>query len=439
MLDEVRAAARVESPRGCLAALDRSALPQQLDCLHRLRVRGDEGAAALPELERRLVRSDETTDHQVIAGMLDVIRAQKQNGATVAETVSGLLSYRSALYQQRDKAIVARLRAYLFATLADIGVPAAAEPALLDVLAHVDERMSPVEVGAAARAAAALGARGHRFAPYLASVLSTRISEEEFTLAHFEPRFLPADATTIQLEAIRALGEIAAHDDLSTLEALQGFAALPAASGADPRAIRAAQLAAGRVAGRAASAPGAEASADPWITADHRAAPLELDVPVTDQDGIPRRLEGLLDRPAFVVFFYTRCQNDAKCSMTMSNLAFLQRHLAREGLADRVRLLAITYEPQFDTPQRLHGFATDRGLLPGEDALVLQVDPARQQQVIDQLLVPVSYNAAWVSAHGVESSLLDARGRLVRKYSVVLWDNDALVADLKRVLAEQRP
>jgi protein SCO1/2 len=174
---------------------------------------------------------------------------------------------------------------------------------------------------------------------------------------------------------------------------------------------------------------------DPWIAVDARATP-EVDVAVTDQDGKSRRLDDLLDRPVLVAFFYTRCQNDSKCSMTLLHLANLQRQLASQHLSDKVRLLAISYEPQHDTPERLTRFATDRGFSPGEDALLLRVDPERQQQVVDELLVPVSYNTAWVSAHGIECSLLDARGRLVRKYSTVLWDNDKVVTDLKRLLTE---
>ena len=51
--------------------------------------------------------------------------------------------------------------------LGEIGFPASALTALLEALANVDERMTALEVGAAARAVRSLGARGHEFAPYL--------------------------------------------------------------------------------------------------------------------------------------------------------------------------------------------------------------------------------------------------------------------------------
>src|SRR5438132_57856 len=105
-----------------------------------------------------LVRSDGSTDAARVAAAVDAVRARR--AANAAETLVSLLPHRCALFTGRDKDLVIRLRAYIVATLSDIGVPASARPALLDILAHVDERNSPLEVGAAARAVATLGERG---------------------------------------------------------------------------------------------------------------------------------------------------------------------------------------------------------------------------------------------------------------------------------------
>ena len=102
-----------------------------------------------------------------------------------------------------------------------------------------------------------------------------------------------------------------------------------------------------------------------------------------------------------------------------------------------MRLVAITYEPQFDTPERLHRFATDRGLRLGEQVLAVALDAARHAELVDELLVPVNYNAGWVNSHGIEAVLLDKRGRPVRRYSTLLWDNDRVTGDLSRALNER--
>jgi protein SCO1/2 len=175
----------------------------------------------------------------------------------------------------------------------------------------------------------------------------------------------------------------------------------------------------------------------PWIDAARRTPLHALDVSFKDHDGRDGVLRDLIDRPVLITFFYTRCQNSRKCSMAVSRLAMLQRQLAEAGLAGSVRLLAITYEPQFDTPARMNRFATDRGFALGENALALELDTRRNQRVVEELQAPANYNAGWINTHGIELSLLDGRGRVVRKYQTLLWNNDQVVEDLRRVLAER--
>jgi protein SCO1 len=173
----------------------------------------------------------------------------------------------------------------------------------------------------------------------------------------------------------------------------------------------------------------------PWVPTAERSRLQGLDIAFKDQDGRSGTLGNLIDRPVLVTFFYSRCLNSRKCSMAVNRMGALQRRLAEDGMDGKVRLLAITYEPQFDTPERINRYATDRGLRLGENALALQLDTARHQQLVDELQAPVNYNAGWVNAHGVELSLLDAKGRLVRKYHTVLWDNDQVAKDVREVLA----
>ena len=174
-----------------------------------------------------------------------------------------------------------------------------------------------------------------------------------------------------------------------------------------------------------------------WTPPSERAPLKNVDIALRDHDGRARTLAALLDRPVLLTFFYTRCQNAAKCSMTVSQLAVLQRQLTRARVHDKVRLIAITFEPQFDSPERITRFATARGLQLGESALAVQLDADRHPQLVKELEIPVSYNAGWVGTHGVEASLLDAGGRVVRKYTTLLWDNDQVLRDLERVLGER--
>lgn len=186
-----------------------------------------------------------------------------------------------------------------------------------------------------------------------------------------------------------------------------------------------------------AGAAHAAALYTPWAAPAERPQLRTLEITFKDHDGRESLLRDVIDRPVIITFFYTRCQNAKKCSMAVNRLGALQRKLASTGFADRVRLLAITYEPQFDTPERIRRFASDRGVRLGETALALQLDPDRHQQLVDELQAPANYNAGWINTHGVELSLLDPKGRVVRKYHTVLWDNEQVVRDLKRLLEEE--
>lgn len=201
---------------------------------------------ARPDLStatRTLQTSDGGTDHEEVAAALDSLRALGANAAPAAETVSGLLAHQSKLYADRDKALVARLRAYAVVTLSDIGYPTTAFPILFDTLAHPDERGAPVEVGAAARAAGTLGFRGRPFVPYLVEILTLeRFGIEEFSLARYDPLFPAVEATTVQLEAIRSLSLIAPAADASVTSALENLT-----SDADPRVRSAARQAVTRI------------------------------------------------------------------------------------------------------------------------------------------------------------------------------------------------
>jgi len=198
--------------------------------------------ARLGELSALLSRSDGATDDTLIAGALDELRALGHRAAPVAETLGRLLRHQSTLYQDRDKSLVVRLRGYILVTLSEIGFPASAEPALWDVLAHIDERMVAMELGAAARAAGSLGPRGCALAPHLIAALSARLSEEEFSLERYAPRFPPREATTVQLEAVRSLARVCRDQDPEVIAALRRLVDEPEGA-LDPRVVREARQA----------------------------------------------------------------------------------------------------------------------------------------------------------------------------------------------------
>jgi protein SCO1/2 len=86
------------------------------------------------------------------------------------------------------------------------------------------------------------------------------------------------------------------------------------------------------------------------------------DVQLVRDDGKPVNLAGELDdgRPVVVSFIFTSCTT--VCPMVSATLAQLQRKLG--PARDRVHLVSISIDPEFDTPARLRAYAQKLGAGP---------------------------------------------------------------------------
>jgi protein SCO1/2 len=90
------------------------------------------------------------------------------------------------------------------------------------------------------------------------------------------------------------------------------------------------------------------------------------EVTLTNQDGRPVRLPGQTGAARVVTFIYTRCPIPDYCPLMSENFAALHRSTATDpSLRDRVRLLSVTLDPAFDTPEVLRRYGSRYA---GEDA-----------------------------------------------------------------------
>lgn len=185
------------------------------------------------------------------------------------------------------------------------------------------------------------------------------------------------------------------------------------------------------------SSPDAISLMTAWLGDGEREPVAELDIAYTNQNGERGVLRELVDRPVLITFFYTRCQNNYKCSAALTRLTALQARLERLGLGDKIRLLAITYEPAFDDAARLKRFGVNRGLQFTGNAQALRLDEAKHEAFVKAMKAPVSFNGGAVNTHGVALHVLDAKGRLARQYHTLLWDNVQVLEDVKRLLADE--
>ncbi len=150
---------------------------------------------------------------------------------------------------------------------------------------------------------------------------------------------------------------------------------------------------------------------------------------VEDQDGVRLDLTDYLKRAATVVaFFYTRCANPYKCSLTITKLADLQQRLAELGIVDG-QLAAISYDPGYDRPSRLAAYGRARGLHFDDRTRMF-----RAVQGHDRMRawfgLRVGYNGTIVNQHGIELFLVEPSLRIRRTWARIPWEVEDVAAAL---------
>jgi cytochrome oxidase Cu insertion factor (SCO1/SenC/PrrC family) len=150
--------------------------------------------------------------------------------------------------------------------------------------------------------------------------------------------------------------------------------------------------------------------------------PVPEEIEVEDQDGTRLILTEFLRRaPTVLAFFYTRCGNPRKCSLTITSLAVLGRELAARNQLGPVQIAAITYDPGHDLPARLRRYGRDRGL-PFGPAVRMFRTVAGPELLRNHLALRVGYTSSVVNRHGIELFLLDDTGRVTRTWARHRWE-----------------
>jgi protein SCO1/2 len=140
--------------------------------------------------------------------------------------------------------------------------------------------------------------------------------------------------------------------------------------------------------------------------------------------------------PSIVVFFYTRCDNPLKCSLTVTKLATVQKLLDARGLADQIHTAAITYDPAFDLPHRLRGYGQNRGVrLNARHRMLRTVDGLDALRGHFQL--GVNFIESLVNRHRIEAYVLDPEGRIGALFERIHWDEQQVVDRAIEMLNEK--
>jgi len=148
--------------------------------------------------------------------------------------------------------------------------------------------------------------------------------------------------------------------------------------------------------------------------------------------------ERLRGQPSIVAFFYTRCDNPAKCPLTMYKFGCLQRLLEESGLGEAIGTAAITYDPEYDRPERLLQFAQSWGAKPSPRHRVLRT-VGDFSTLRDYFELGVNFGASGiVNRHQLEAFVLDQHSRIAHVVTRRRWDEAELVRLAAALAGAQR-
>lgn len=369
--------------------------------------------------------------------VLDRIR----NGELSRDLLIELLSERHAIYEERPSYQMNRIKGYALASFAEVGLPDSAVNFLLDELQN---GRNAYVVAAAAR-----GLRGTKRpkAQYInfliQAIANLRFHDDSLDLTQFKPKWPLKNPSSGRFEI------------LSTLKWFRGYAqaALPELNvflkntfdfnqdirqeiqltinviEADTRKL---DLSCCDVEEKKNTR-----TAWPWKKAPsiHSIGNLE----VQDESGIATLLKNIVDNKITVVaYFYTRCMNPNKCTLTINKMGWLQKELFKKGLQDKVNIIAFTYDPAYDTPARMHAFGENRGMIFGPNAHLLRTNPKDFTILSEFFQLGVSYVASTVNQHRLELYLLDKNGNIRTTYARLQWEIENVIEELE-TLVNQSP
>ncbi|MDH4063527.1 MAG: SCO family protein [Acidobacteriota bacterium] len=153
-------------------------------------------------------------------------------------------------------------------------------------------------------------------------------------------------------------------------------------------------------------------------------------------DGSAVSLAAPRGRVTAVTFIYTRCPLPDFCPLMDRRFAELQHRAARDaGLAGRVRLVSVSFDPATDTPARLAEHATALGADPAIWQFATLADPAAIDRFAATFGINVIREADGTITHNLRTVVIDRTGRVAAVHDGNLWTADELLADLRSAAA----
>ena len=172
---------------------------------------------------------------------------------------------------------------------------------------------------------------------------------------------------------------------------------------------------------------------------DRKSPPVLLslsDFSLTERSGRVLSLGDLRGKVCVFDFIFTRCMGP--CPAMTKQMDELRKTFQRWPQGDQIRLVSVTVDPEYDTPEVLRRYATSTlAQADSEDWLFLTGEKMRIYALINAFKLPVGELSVNDFFHSTKFVLVDQRGRIRGFYDgLEAHEREALIRDAQVVLAE---
>ena len=159
---------------------------------------------------------------------------------------------------------------------------------------------------------------------------------------------------------------------------------------------------------------------------------------LTDHDDRPIAITDFKGAAVAVAFIYTRCPLAEFCPLIDRRFAEVQRLAAADPvLAGKIRLLSISFDPQFDRAATLRAHAAKLGADPKVWRFAT-ADEATVDRLAAQFGVNVMREKDGTITHNLRTAVVDPAGYVSAIIDNNTWTADQVLRDLKNALAAAR-
>jgi protein SCO1/2 len=358
------------------------------------------------------------------------------------DQLTALLREDHPLYDQRGTATIVRMRGWVLLSLARAGV---SDASLIFVLEELDTGTDPYLVAAAAHSLRSYPHPNPALAPFVMRALSQiRYRDEPVSFENYGEYATSSTGTTPVRELLTTLAWLGPHARgvLSEIESLRTEPAglsrkLLIDVDRTIDAIRTTDQVDVSTAESCCNLPNGFLNFFSWPFSSRQDSESVETTEFEDHQGETTTFKEFFHGyPSIVVFFYTRCDNPLKCSLTVTKLARIQQLLEDQGFADQIQTAAITYDPAYDLSDRIRNYGVNRGVRLNRNHRMLRaidgIDALRKH-----FKLGVNFIESLVNRHRIEVYILDAKGRIAASFERIHWDEQQVIDRAVEVLTEK--